>query len=328
MASVEVFQLESHDFEEMSEAFNTWDQEYRQMSHGLFHGSAFHVQVGPFSIFRERWGRKIHYHGITPKGTCALAIPLHQTGDIMWMGKRITEEEIIVQCPGQEGNLLSGPTWDSIVITIPEAILAGHMANLTQGDTKERLHSHGVLHLKPEQVSSVRNASLACLHTAIHLATGPATSFPLVEMVDSVVEFIARQMVTSRKLTGAPRSHQHHTHLMRKIESYCMDQVEQPLQMSVLCRAFNISERTLYHVFRKQKNMTPLDYLKKTKLNRVYKTLRRAQADEVLIKQVAYTNGFFHLGQFSQDYKKLFGELPSHTLQQKQSLGFTSSKRA
>ena len=64
-------------------------------------------------------------------------------------------------------------------------------------------------------------------------------------------------------------------------------------------------------------NMTPLEYLKAWKLNHVYKVLRKAGPDEVLIKQLAYANGFYHLGQFSRDYKRLFGESPSHTLQYK-----------
>jgi len=32
------------------------------------------------------------------------------------------------------------------------------------------------------------------------------------------------------------------------------------------------------------------------------------------VKQVAYAHGFWHLGQFAHDYKRLFGESPSETL--------------
>jgi AraC family ethanolamine operon transcriptional activator len=59
----------------------------------------------------------------------------------------------------------------------------------------------------------------------------------------------------------------------------------------------------------------PLAYLKTQQLNRVYRVLRNADFSDTMVKQVALDNGFVHLGQFSRDYKQLFGELPSETLQ-------------
>ena len=61
-------------------------------------------------------------------------------------------------------------------------------------------------------------------------------------------------------------------------------------------------------------NTSPLAYLKIEQLNRVHRKLRDTAPDEMLIKQIALTYGFSHLGQFSRDYKQLFGELPSETL--------------
>ena len=60
--------------------------------------------------------------------------------------------------------------------------------------------------------------------------------------------------------------------------------------------------------------MSPATWLRRIRLNKIHKTLLRSSPDEVLIKQVAMDNGFLHLGHFSQNYKTLFGELPSDTL--------------
>ena len=93
-----------------------------------------------------------------------------------------------------------------------------------------------------------------------------------------------------------------------------MDRLDQPLRIGELCSELRVSERTLRHAFRERMNVTPLEYLKAHKLNHVYNVLRRSAPSEVLIKQVALSKGFYHLGQFSQDYKRLFGESPSQTL--------------
>jgi AraC-like DNA-binding protein len=41
-----------------------------------------------------------------------------------------------------------------------------------------------------------------------------------------------------------------------------------------------------------------------------------ASPGQTTVTQVAYDNGFYHLGRFSADYRRLFGELPSKTLLQ------------
>ena len=38
---------------------------------------------------------------------------------------------------------------------------------------------------------------------------------------------------------------------------------------------------------------------------------------EALVKQIAYSHGFSHLGHFSSDYRQLFGEAPSETLRRR-----------
>jgi transcriptional regulator GlxA family with amidase domain len=52
---------------------------------------------------------------------------------------------------------------------------------------------------------------------------------------------------------------------------------------------------------------SPLAHLKTERLNRVYRVLHDSDPNEVLIKQIAYSNGFNHLGQSCRDYKQVFG---------------------
>jgi AraC family ethanolamine operon transcriptional activator len=49
-------------------------------------------------------------------------------------------------------------------------------------------------------------------------------------------------------------------------------------------------------------------------LNGVHRDLRKANLDGKRISDVANDWGFWHMGQFAADYKKLFGELPSEIL--------------
>jgi AraC family ethanolamine operon transcriptional activator len=60
-------------------------------------------------------------------------------------------------------------------------------------------------------------------------------------------------------------------------------------------------------------NVTPKQYIVATRLVGVRRALLNARPG-AKITSVANDWGFWHLGRFSSDYKRMFGELPSQTL--------------
>ncbi|WP_228015396.1 helix-turn-helix domain-containing protein [Synechocystis salina] len=50
------------------------------------------------------------------------------------------------------------------------------------------------------------------------------------------------------------------------------------------------------------------------RLHGARRQLKLTSPGETTVMAIAHQWGFWHLGQFSQDYKKMFGELPSVTL--------------
>lgn len=82
-----------------------------------------------------------------------------------------------------------------------------------------------------------------------------------------------------------------------------------------LAREHGISVRTLERSFRRYLDTTPAAYLRTVRLRRVHDVLHASAPDAVTVQQVAHAWGFTHLGRFARDYRKLFGEFPSHTRQ-------------
>jgi AraC family ethanolamine operon transcriptional activator len=60
--------------------------------------------------------------------------------------------------------------------------------------------------------------------------------------------------------------------------------------------------------------MNPKAYINAVRLNAVHKQLRVAKAGNLFVADAANAWGFWHMGQFAADYRKLFGENPSQTL--------------
>jgi transcriptional regulator GlxA family with amidase domain len=85
-----------------------------------------------------------------------------------------------------------------------------------------------------------------------------------------------------------------------------------PTTLSVLSRHCGVAERTLEYGFRQMYDTTPMAYIRSQRLTRNRMALLRAPA-HASISQTARAFGFTHMGQYSRDYRLLFGETPSMT---------------
>ena len=61
--------------------------------------------------------------------------------------------------------------------------------------------------------------------------------------------------------------------------------------------------------------MSPMRYLKVRRLNAVRQLLKASVPESCTIVTLANQFGFYSKGHFARDYKAMFGELPSETLQ-------------
>lgn len=93
---------------------------------------------------------------------------------------------------------------------------------------------------------------------------------------------------------------------------YINENLSNDLTINQIAYDLNLSERTLRFTFRKDLDSSPKKYVKSLLLNAVRKDII-SQQDKSTITQIANGWGFWHMGQFSNDYKRLFGELPNQT---------------
>ena len=100
--------------------------------------------------------------------------------------------------------------------------------------------------------------------------------------------------------------------LLAYIEAHIRDD----LSVETLAQAGNVSVRTVYNLFAKYFNLTPKLFIKQSKLKSLRDELKNNPAIRN-VTEIALDYGFTHLGRFSSDYRKLFGELPSETLRQR-----------
>jgi AraC family transcriptional regulator, ethanolamine operon transcriptional activator len=103
---------------------------------------------------------------------------------------------------------------------------------------------------------------------------------------------------------------------MNRVLDYLTSEVNQVRCPTItdICYSLQISERAIQYAFKEVLNLSPNTYLRFHRLNRAHAQLRRPASAEVSVTAVATHWNFWHLGRFSSDYLRLFGELPSTTL--------------
>jgi len=101
---------------------------------------------------------------------------------------------------------------------------------------------------------------------------------------------------------------------VKRVEQYIEAHAHEPVTIIELAEHAGVSSRSIYAGFRRYRDASPMLYLKEIRLRRVNEELMHSDAGETTVTAVAYKWGFGHLGHFTTDYKRRFGESPSQTL--------------
>ena len=102
--------------------------------------------------------------------------------------------------------------------------------------------------------------------------------------------------------------------IVRKAEECFAAAQAGPVSLADLCVAAGVSQGTLYHAFMVMCGSSPMAYFKKRRLTDARLALLRSAPETGLVKRAALGAGFTHLGRFSAEYRQLFGESPTTTL--------------
>lgn len=101
--------------------------------------------------------------------------------------------------------------------------------------------------------------------------------------------------------------------VVRSVEQFMWQNVDEPLTLDRIGEHVHCRMRSLIHSFKDSFGVGPIAYLKILRLNEAHRRLRESRGN-VRIFDIAVGLGFWHMGHFSADYKRMFGTTASETL--------------
>ena len=149
-----------------------------------------------------------------------------------------------------------------------------------------------------------------------------AETTPHILELPEVIQALEQQLIhlMIRCLTdGLPArmtvGNQRHDTIVAKFEEYLEANPNKPLYLPEICAAIGAAERTLRNACEQHLGMGPIRYLALRRMHLVRRALTRAAPSTTTVTRIATDYGFWELGRFSVNYRALFGEAPSATLQ-------------
>ena len=107
---------------------------------------------------------------------------------------------------------------------------------------------------------------------------------------------------------------------VERVDEYLRAHTHCAVRLSELCRYLKMSERTLHRVFTEYMDLPPRLYMHRWRLSQVRAALAAPEHGDLKVGDVAASFGLWELGRFAGDYRQMFGERPSETLKNAQSV--------
>ena len=309
--TVEFSSLRTDDFDELGEASKDWDLSYAQLSPGSFKGGIDLVQIGTRQIVREFWGQKIRYQGTAPPEAFAFALPFYQKGATKWVGMPAHNDDIVLQAPNQEAHLISSENYFVLVFTVPQGEVKSIASSLSVAEDF-CFDAHDVVSLTTRYAQFLRQSGNYIINTSQSASAQDKAT--LSRWSDQVVKLLIRQLVVTTEKRDNLVHTKNSTALVSQATELALSEESSRIGLVEICARLGVSLRTLHYAFQDAADISPATYLRTIRLNKVHKILLRSEPEEVLIKQAALDNGFYHFGHFASQYRAMFGCTPSQTL--------------
>jgi AraC family ethanolamine operon transcriptional activator len=304
----------SRDVDEHAACLSAWEQTYEQLTPGPFEGNLVEALFDDIQLFRETTNQVVHELGAGRPGAYMFGVPVSTGGGGYHGGRPIRDDSVIMLRDRQDLDFRAPPQLDLVAVAMPIDVLGRYAREIERRDIDAELGGVAVFSPPRERVERFRRLLLMALesvcanpdklrHPAMRKALGQALCGAVLDVLGDEVRRPCPE--------GPTRGHS----IVTRAQEYMRAHVEEPLTVEDLCRELGVSRRTLQYSFREVLRVNPVSYLRALRLNGVRRALKEA-ADRQggAVQDVAARWGFWHLSHFACDYRRMFGELPSETL--------------
>lgn len=305
--SVKVSCKQAFDADMHAANLTNWQQEYDQISRGGFHGSIVELPFNDLQVFKEVTSQALQQKCMVWPDSVWLGIPLNDQSDSRINGLSVRSDNIMCRPGGCEFDLTTPQGYElyGMVVKLPALM---RMAEIHDVELKwSELNEYGRLVLPEKTLQEVRFLLNRLLGSGSTQGLSARISHDLVMMA------LLEVLKVERPAPAQTQSYHHRKQVVDLARAFIQENPDTPLTVTDLCQVTNVSRRSIQYAFESILDISPIQYLRMSRLNGVRRALMEAEAGQN-IADLAAQWGFWHMSQFAKDYRLLFGERPSTAL--------------
>lgn len=300
------------DADEHAESLRRWDQHYEQLTPGRFSGDLAEAWIDEVQVFREVTNQVVLQSGRSWAGACTIGVVLDMQGEGTFCDQPLsTRSGFVFGAPG-EFVLRTPERLDVVGIAVSASLVEKTVEATSETGLAALTHVRPGTLPPSEELEALRHLVRAFFEA---MEADPAPFRAVQAQRDFVSSLLGAIAAVASPSTGAgqpPASARARSRVVDLARSHILERRDMPVTVADLCVEAGVSRRTLQYSFQEVLGVSPVQYLRAVRLNGVRRELKRAGPGE-RVGDVAARWGFWHLSQFSADYRRMFGELPSET---------------
>jgi AraC family ethanolamine operon transcriptional activator len=292
------------DLDQLRQEVRGWDIDFRLLDSGGFSGRVRQLVSNDVLLSYARFARRLDQSGAIPPGFLTFVIPSRRCRGFWWRGHQVTSRDLLVFPLGSELRSASRSDFEVLLVSARVALLED-LAD-AMGIPWSKVVGCGCAEVVPLQSDRMERLRVQVADLIARGAEVRAVE-EAHRLVGDLVSLLGAS--SAQRRTSARQRDQAVDRVVEYLHSAALPSGD----MASLCRVALASERTLQYAFRERYGISPVQFVKRWKLNTARRLLIDPH-DDLSIGEVAARLGFWHASQFAVDYRNLFGELPSQTV--------------
>jgi len=304
-----IIEQENISLDLMNEHSRQWNIERYQLEKGKYFTTLHAVHTPRIQIAYSTYSNAIGIKGDHPKGTVLLSF-FSENSSTIYQHTKLTKNQLVITKDGDEIDLILNNKCTTLTLAVEEKYF---------NDTFERYFFKTVEELIKNKILLIKDEKSTELFKLISnwfLELQEVSFIQMYGLNYSVIEnLILEELFSSISLKEERKKRKKFDISVAKTMLH--ESIEHDIEISQFVKELDISKRQLYNLFKERYGYSPKQYFQTLRLNAIQKELLFTNSDNTTISDIAYKYGYRHMSHFANEYKIMFGELPSKTFKNK-----------
>jgi AraC-like DNA-binding protein len=223
----------------------------------------------------------------------------------------IDSRQSCITSPGRTARTEFGPTYEQLLLRVKTSALDAKLTALLGTKPRRPIEFEPAVSNDMPQAVNLRRM-IAFVNGQLDSSTD-LPALVLAELQQAItLQFLSAyrhnysRFLENEARAAAPKH-------VRKVEEYIEANWMQPINIDTLTGLTGISARGIFKAFQRSRGYSPMAFAKQIRLRHAHTMLATGRS-QTTVTATAFACGFANLGHFARDYRAVYGERPSETL--------------